>query len=369
LPNIFASQGRRLFPKDLLENAKLYVFPLTFIVLYEFFHIKAYRAVDTLHPIYYLVLEGGSAISLWIAGYLSDFFSKKRFLVCIIPIAAAEFIALHLGWTRIAIILSPLFVSTAVSRTALIYNHGHRSIKDLIAISYIAVFVTWSFYEKIYSGALDFFVLFLFGALVVFAFPFKDKGGHYHETHREQDRADAKASFWPFLPGSLIAAQACFFLIVESNKGLVYSGPLFSTLGRGSLLAAGLALFYRGNHKSAILLSFMFLFLYAFASFQPHLSAGRIEETFSLGALGSMSGFYLPLVTEQFASVLGKHKRGEAVGLVELMIGLGNGVSLVSVIFLRNHPLIIGFVIVVLAFFAMLGYAISLRPTKQCQKS
>ncbi len=312
------------------RDLKLYAFPLLLILIYQFLLIYIYKHVNDLNFLYkYFIISSG--ISFIAAGIISDILSRKTVLVISFIFGILCFSFLFFGFNKIAVFLLPLFFSVIVARAAIIDNHKNISIKKLMAISYIMVFLPWSFFSEInLSSNLYIIISCLIILTIISLFTFKDHRDviKRHEISKVVNQKNKKQKII-FLLISLFFAQVIFFLIVERIGSANTNLKLFDFLGMLSLAGTLLSLFVSGRHYTLLKVNYGFIVLSVIATFAIYFlwDASNYWEI-SLAQIGIFGGFYLPIVTEQLANTFGKKHRGLACGLVEFQIILASCSSL-----------------------------------------
>ncbi len=373
------------------KDLKLFLFPLLLIFLHETFSVWVFKKhLDLSSSIMHKIVIIGSATISFFAGLLSDKFCRKKMLILSFVVGSMCFAFLFGGKVDISLLIFPFFFAAPIARAALIDNHSHLSIKNLMCVSYIVVFIPWCF-ASLWSLSSIYYVSAVVSILtIVFLFLFKDlRDLLAHKIHGLKMFQVIKKKV-PFLSMALLMAQLVFFLIIEKIEylgvGTLGSDEkLYSFLGLGSLLGAILCLvsdvpknctreYVQSSSREAInkftnssesksyipvkttesllTLSYTFLLLMVFGSLVTFFYWNQYAWEISLGQIGIFGGFYLPLVTDRAAVALGEERRGLACGIIELIIGLA---TIIANIFSERLSLNMAFVFVLLII-ALLAY-------------
>jgi MFS family permease len=354
----------KFFKKIKLSDIRLFIFPILLIAIYEMYAVHVYGNVHSKEQIYpSWGYHYFSLASMWLAFWAStasDRYGRKPFLIFCIVIAFTLFLLTYLGYEFSALLISPLFFSTPIANAALIDNHEHLSVKKLMCFSYISRFTPWSFFANISLEESFPYLNVVLIICLISAFIFIDK--FRSEKHPKSKRKLISKKVISLM-AALLCAQIVFWMIVD-NITLVNKDDklkLFTILGLGSLIGTVLCYFSKERHEDLITFSFTALLLLIISSFIIFLywGPGVAWET-SLAIVGILGGFYLPVITERTATILGREHRGFATGLVDLTVTIA---TLLTIPIPEQNISSIVFAII-LIIFAFLAYAIQRYHTK-----
>ncbi len=312
-------------------NPRFFLFPLLLLVGYEIFAIRVYQLLSAYPLGYYNYLIIVSAIVSFIASILSDKYSRRVFLNISLIICIGLVTLLLFKYEKLVVILAPLFFSTPIARAALIDNHEHISIKNLICVSYISVFLPWSFYSFFSLSRSDILIFAILILTIVSAIIFKIKKIPSRKLNITKSLL-LKKNKWLYFAIAFILIQIVFFLIFGKLEYVENHANIFDFMNIGLLTGAFLCIFLTGKHDELIFLSYIFLFILAFNTFMVFLFWNQENLlNFFFGEIAIAGGVLLPLITEKAVLILGSSKRGLACGLVELVASGGSVIALIGI--------------------------------------
>lgn len=354
-------------------NIRKFLFPLLLIILYEIFAIRVYKKIGVSSFAFYDYFIIMSAFITFIASYVSDKYSRKFFLNISLLIAIILFTLIYFRQDHLVLYLSPLFFSTPIARAALIDNHEHFSVKNLMCIAYITLFTPWCFYSFFSEDISGLFIFVLLLITLITALIFKNKK---IKTSSQNDGIIFKKFTWkkkyqwmPFIIGFTLV-QIVFFLIFGKLEQLGNSDKIFDFMGIGLLMGSFFCFFLQGRHDNLILLSYVFLIILTVNSLASYFFW---KETFVLkiliGETGIIGGIYLPLVTEKVVIMLGKKRRGLGCGLVEFITAFASLISLIGVHYFKNNYLKLLITVLALVLIACISQKIAINTSKEFKHS
>ena len=355
--------------RSLSKDAYVMGFPLSLIFTYEIFHIKCYAILEAFNLLVYFAFVLAQGLVFWGAGYLADKYPRHKLMWAIVPVIFLEAYLIYYQYYALALLLSPFFCSTSVAKADIIYEHGHRSVKNLMCCAFVATFLPWAFFEQLASGGAEVIAPYAIASVVVTGIVRQICSPQEHIPKNQKSikstRPSTKKTETPipkgrlryliflFLSVGLVSAQANFFSIAEvlesfgvSLNATALTTKSFTIMGRLCLTATILSWLHNGNHKDLIYSSYSFLFLLSLGTYFVGKYWG--VEAWRTGSLltSGLGGFYLPIITEQFALFMGKGHYGNSVGITELLMAVGSILAGIILVFAFSVNISAGYLII-----------------------
>lgn len=320
----------------MIEKLRFLIFPIFLIILYEIFYIKIFT--HALGNFSYFICV--SAIVAIIGSYLSDKFSRRFFLYFTFLVCLILSIFYYLGYIKLVIILSPLFFSTPVARAAIIDNHEHFSVKNLMCILYTIYALPWCFYSFFSKSISNIFILYFLIATIISSFFFKvRKRTEVQQSILKKKSVIEKRYIISLFIIAFVLAQIVFYLNLNVLEKVKYHDKISDFAGITFLLGSIFCLLLKGKHDSLIFLAYGFLFLLSSNVLISYFFwKDQMISAVLLGELAIVGGIYNPLVTEKMVLYLGKKRRGFACGIIDFLLSTGLFIAFfVSLIFKKGN--------------------------------
>ncbi|NGX36715.1 MAG: hypothetical protein K1000chlam1_01567 [Candidatus Anoxychlamydiales bacterium] len=343
-------KSKNLSTDQSLTDIIFHITPVLIIIfVFEIVAIQMYIS----SPLYkswklFFLWIGMQAIGSIVLGYISDKKCRKTTLI-FTQISAVFFliIILFFKFNLISIALLALsFNPSPIARAATIDNFPSYSKVKLIAITFIAQFLPWSFYlqiSKIKSiNILIVCIIAIIINIIITVFLFKDKRDIAMLKHPTLASMKSKKLF--FTIGALLPAQIVFFLADSFFEGMPHNAGVFSALGVGSLVGTLLSLFYRKvPHISFLTICYgIGVILAAVTLFTTlFLPLTNINLSYQLMMFSTLGGFYLPFLYDVILSSSLSTFRGTACGMIDGIISLSAIIGLSLILILQPKALVV----------------------------
>lgn len=301
------------------------------------------------------------AIGAIVFGFLSDRFCRRQIALLVQFVALFSSITLLFFPSNIFfIMLSGFFYNPlSIFRASLVDNIPHMSKVQLIAYSFIAQILPFSFFHKLANLHPDFLIkssacllILTFLASLLFFRDKRDKLTHnaiYFNTQEIVHPLQCKRFLLTFLAYS--AAQSVNFFTSNLLGNYASNAILFATLSTAAILGAFVAILYKKtphvsvltvNYGISVLVTSIPIICIAFYNYQA------VPIPLELIIFASLSSFGLPFVYDILLSSANAYYRGFTCGLLEALYSLSTIISAPIVYALRVNILPALFVILAL---------------------
>lgn len=300
-----------------------------------------------------LLWETLQTISAFIFGYISDQYFRKKTLVVIQVFGVIGGIILSLFGFEVwvVIIIGLTFTPLPVARAALLDNYPHHSALKLVAITFIAQFLPWGFYEYLtsfpYKIVLQWTLIGLSINSILTYFFFKDNydlRSHPGEPHVSIDLFKKKKAITATLI-AFILSEITFFLLqryIEANHD---NQSWLAIMTFGTMVGVIISMFYtRLPHLSIITLFYSIGAAITFVSFTLCFLANiscKSELLQSMSAYMIIGGLYMPFVTDAVITMTGAKRKAFGAALIESGQSIAALLGSTLYIILGQHSLII----------------------------
>jgi hypothetical protein len=372
-----------------IYNFRIILFPILSLAYKEIISVLGFFWIwEKQYSIWFFIaysLIGSTSSLLW--GWWGDLRESKKdheskYKLIIYADILLLFILLFLifdipKW--IIILLAALVDTQSNARSTLatkklLCREGHYHEKSLFLnkLCWTVIFLSWAFFNVI-KGHQKIFVLSVFIAslLVFFIYPKKlvRKEGLKSENHEKSQLSPRKRKALYLMLVPFASFEAIFFLLWSFSEG-THAPINFFPLTGGACLIGNVLSFFSGKDKELRIIRHMYLsvFCLTIVSFLVLHYFPYKETMFIVYAAIAMLGvIYLPYIFDETMRIYGRHKRGEAAGLVEIFSASGDIIGSVVAKFLTQFVMISA----VASVFALIGYFITalgeIKPKKHLE--
>ena len=306
-----------------------------------------------------------------VLGYISDRKCRRKVLLFVQAVTLLIFVAFTFKSDSIVLLtaMALLYNPISPSRAAIVDNFTNYSRVKLIALTVVAEFAPWIFYDqfiKFNDIAFSSFIIILMSVnFILIWFLFDDKRDlikNPHQSMQFHDMIKIKHKMRFYLTVlAFFPAQLVFYFTDTLLEKSPQNFKLFSALGLGSVIGTVLANVYRKiPHISLLTITYGLAFL---LSSTPLLSlylykVHTIDPLHQILIIGCLGGFYIPFVYDVALGAVNPNFRGTSCGIIE---GIYSICSIVSLLFIDVFSFGVLFVLTIIPILFLVSMVVQRR--------